>query len=491
MKMKTIKIYVALLLILFLIGCSNMDEWTPEFSSDVKHLVIESFENDFGKFTEYSVTGEQKWQHDRTYAIMTGYVSETKTYFPNEDWLISPEIDLANEKVANLSFEYVTRYFDDLASACTVWISSDYTDGNPNDATWAQLPINPFLDMGNWTFQSSGEISLTPYVGKAVHIAFKYLSTDNKAGTWEIKNIKVTNQEARVIVKDYGAGTEKDPFNVSGALQNQRSSGWVAGTIVGYIDTSKDPYTYVFGAENANQSTNILLADSLKNMYLSQTLPVQLPYGQIRRDLNLLNHADNLGKKVKLYGDLVSYFGVSGLKNVIYYEFEDGTSGGKKPFDPSNAIYFETFASNLGAFTSHSVSGNQAWNYNRQYKCAYMSGYVSGSSIANEDWLISPEIDLTGHADAALSFDHALRYNTNPAQDATVWISENYTTGTPADATWVQLSTQFKDGSTWDFVNIGDFSLSAFANKKIKIALVYKSTTARAGTWEVKNFIVK
>ena len=98
---------------------------------------------------------------------------------------------------------------------------------------------------------------------------------------------------------------------------------------------------------------------------------------------------------------------------------------------------------------------------------------------------------MAGKTNVVMTFDHALRYNANAAQDATVWVSENYVSGAPATATWVQIPTAFSDGTTWDFVNIGDLSLASFSGKKIKIALVYKSTTTKAGTWEVKNFIVK
>lgn len=486
--MKTLKIYSALFILLLLVSCSNMNEREPEISSDAKVLLSESFDNDLGKFTTYSISGDQVWRQDRNYAVMTGYVFDTKTNYANEDWLISPEIDLTKEKTAAFSFSYVTRYFNDIASSCTVWISENYTLGNPNDATWRQLTFSKFIDTQSFTFLSSGEVSLTPYVGKVVRVAFKYLSTSEKAGTWEVKNVLVTNREAKKNTKKYGFGTKNDPFSVDGAKINQGQSGWVEGVIVGFVDPN---YNYVLSAENVTQTSNILLADSLNTLYLAKTMPVQLPPGEIRNGLNLQANPTILGKRVKLYGDLSNYFKTAGLKNILYYEFEDGKFGGQLPFDPTGAVYYESFKSNLGGFVTYSVLGDQTWEYNSKYKCAYISGFQKPNSFANEDWLISPEINLTGKTSAVLSFEHALRFNNNPSADATVWISENYTSGNPATATWTQLSTNFKDGADWNFVNAGEFSLAGFANKKIKIALVYKSTSSRAGTWEVKNFIVK
>ena len=44
---------------------------------------------------------------------------------------------------------------------------------------------------------------------------------------------------------------------------------------------------------------------------------------------------------------------------------------------------------------------------------------------------------------------------------------------------------------SWTFVGSGNVSLSAFAGKKIQIGFKYTSTAAKAGTWEVKNVIIK
>ena len=137
------------------------------------------------------------------------------------------------------------------------------------------------------------------------------------------------------------------------------------------------------------------------------------------------------------------------------------------------------------------MSGSEVWVYNSTYKCAYMTGFVSNQNRANEDWLISPQIDLTGKVSPALSFDHVVRYAGVPADEATVWVSENYTSGLPSTATWTKLPTAFTNAASWDFYNSGDISLSAYANKKIRIAIKYVSTATKAGTWEMKNFIVK
>ncbi|MBP1637859.1 MAG: hypothetical protein H6Q18_648 [Bacteroidetes bacterium] len=336
--------FASLLTTLTFVACSNVDEWEAPVS-DVSLIYQQTFASGLGDFTAQSVSGNQVWANDGTYVMMTGYSNSTN--YANEDWLISPEIDLTKVTAANLSFQHVVRYFTNLKDEATVWISTDYADGLPSTGTWTQLKTQPFIDYSSWNFVPSGEISLTAYAGKKVHIAFKYVSTAAKAGTWEIQNVVVKNTEAVVATSNFGAGTEASPYTVSGGLFNQSSAGWVNGTIVGYV-WSGTQTSYVFGADTCTQATNILIADSAKNIYLSRTLPVQLPSGVVRDGLNLVTHKNNIGKKVKLYGDLISYFGVPGLKNVIYYEFADGTSGGSKPVFP---FYSESFISSQGDFT--------------------------------------------------------------------------------------------------------------------------------------------
>lgn len=493
--MKKKLIYGFLLLTASVItACTNATDYDLENPESQKVIFTETFESGtLGDFTTQSVTGDQVWVGDaRGYAFMTGYVSATRENIANEDWLISPQINLTDVTTAHFTFEHVARYFADLVNEATVWISDNYVSGAPSTATWTQVVTSPFRDPGAWDFQPSGQLSLTAYAGKKIHIAFKYISTNTKAGSWEIKNMVVATGEAVNENVNYGLGTAASPYSVLGGTYNQNNtSAWLKGTIVGYVwYVAGKGNSFYFSGDTCTQATNILVADS-GSLYLSQAMAVQLPAGAVRTGINLKDNKSLYGKKVILYGDLTAYFGIAGLKNTSYYKLEDGTTGGNKPFDPSSAIYYETFATNLGKFTTQNVTGGEIWTYNGTYKCAYMTGFVSSQNRANEDWLISPEIDLTGKSDIALAFDHVFRYGGEPANEATVWVSENYSSGLPATATWTQITTNFTNASTWDFYNTGDISLKAYAGKKIKIALVYKSTSTKAGTWEVKNFIVK
>lgn len=155
-----------------------------------------------GDFTAVNVIGDQVWAwNSYKYMLMTGYVSGA--YFDNEDWLISPAMNLTERTTPWLTFTHVGRYFGDtgtsnekMRKAITIWAStkSDGTSITPADWTQLTIPEAGYPSGANWTFIPSTPISLADYAGKDnVRIAFKYLSSgaDGAAGSWEVKNFYV------------------------------------------------------------------------------------------------------------------------------------------------------------------------------------------------------------------------------------------------------------------------------------------------------------
>jgi len=490
--MKTTRFFGMLLFAMALAttACTNAKDPVVDPVVDGTLPFSETFETSLGKFTAQSVTGDQKWAFDSNkYALISGYLSADKTNHANEDWLISPEINLSSATSAKLTFDHAARYFADLKNEATVWVSSNYVDGLPATATWTKLSTKTFTDPGNWTLASSGEISLTAYAGKKIKIAFKYISTDTKAGTWEIKNFMVQQGEAVVDPADLvtGNGTEATPYNVAGGIANQGASKWVKGFIVGYV-VFGTPTAYVFSSDTCTVGSNMLIAGSKTETDITRCMAVQLPAGAVQTGLNLKTVKTNLGKEVTLYGSLEAYFGKPGLKTPSYYALEGGTTGGTKPVDTSNAIFAETFATSLGAFTTNSVVGAEVWAWKSGYG-AVMSGYVTASS-ANEDWMMSPTINLTGKTSAILSFDHTINKGTvaNMQTNHTLWLSADNGT------TWEQMAiTTYPTGTSWTFVNTGDIVIPAkfLGVSTFKFAFKYLSSNAESASWEIKNLIIK
>ncbi len=155
----------------------------------------ESFSSSQGKFTideKSNTAGTPIWQFDSRYGMKaTAYVNGTD--HASESWLISPEIDLTWRKTIYLNFDHAAQFFSDLQHQALVKVTAD--DGK----TWNDVKVPNYPPNTDWNFINSGDIDLAAYAGKKIKIAFVYISTAQKAGTWEIKNVKVTRIAAKAL----------------------------------------------------------------------------------------------------------------------------------------------------------------------------------------------------------------------------------------------------------------------------------------------------
>lgn len=153
-------------------------------------------------------------------------------------------------------------------------------------------------------------------------------------------------------------------------------------------------------------------------------------------------------------------------------------------------LFEETFTSNFGLWTKQSVVGAQVWSTNsfgNPGLCAVMSGFASSVNNANEDWLISPSINLSNVTSATLTFDNASRFAGNLIE---VLVSTNYTSGAPNTATWTPLSGFTLDTNTAAYVwtASGPLNISAYTgNSNFRVAFKYTSTNTASRTWEIDN----
>lgn len=106
------------------------------------------------------------------------------TNYASESWLISPVIDLSQLTSATLTFQQAGNFFSDMQTDCSVLVSTDRQD-------WTPLTVEGWPDGNSWTFYDS-TADLSAYAGQSqVYIAFRYTSSDMKAGTWEVRNVVV------------------------------------------------------------------------------------------------------------------------------------------------------------------------------------------------------------------------------------------------------------------------------------------------------------
>ena len=92
---------------------------------------------------------------------------------------------------------------------------------------------------------------------------------------------------------------------------------WVCGYIVGGdLSSSSASFETPFSSR-----TNIVLGPKASTVNRSSCISVQLPSGNIRDELNLVDNPSLLGRKVFLKGDVVeAYYGLVGIKNISDFE---------------------------------------------------------------------------------------------------------------------------------------------------------------------------
>lgn len=158
------------------------------------------FSTDLSGFTTQNVTlpagFTEIWQLDTRYGCVKASAFANKKASAAESWLISPIIDLTKTTANELAFDNVGNFFktDGIAKACSVKIKEV-------NGQWTTLTLNGLPEKDAWNPWVTTTADLKAYDGKKVQIALVYTSTDQIAGTWEIKNFKVLGEGASVPVE--------------------------------------------------------------------------------------------------------------------------------------------------------------------------------------------------------------------------------------------------------------------------------------------------
>ncbi len=121
----------------------------------------------------------------------------------------------------------------------------------------------------------------------------------------------------------FGTNVSKaaEMISVAEAIANNSGIATVEGYIVGITKSGGGGKASYSHSAPFTMDTNIAIADSPNETNPSKILPVQLPSGSIRTELNLKEHPENLGKKIQITGTLGAYFSVPGLLNSKGYSF--------------------------------------------------------------------------------------------------------------------------------------------------------------------------
>lgn len=122
-----------------------------------------------------------------------------------------------------------------------------------------------------------------------------------------------------------GDGTAENPYTIADLLsmdipsntsaESGQEKVWVKGVIVGAVNNNKIETT-------TETASNIALATAEGETEFAKVVPVQLPTGEVRTALNVVDNPTLIGKTVSVYGHILKYFNVTGVKNVTDYNLE-------------------------------------------------------------------------------------------------------------------------------------------------------------------------
>lgn len=125
------------------------------------------------------------WSYDNRYGMKASAYNQQA--YASESWLVSPVVNLASAQHPVLTFRHAVNQFESIDKAkeeATVWVREE-------NGTWTQLTGVSYPASMSWSFVDSGEIDLSGYKGKKIQVAFKYVSTATKAGTWEVDKFSI------------------------------------------------------------------------------------------------------------------------------------------------------------------------------------------------------------------------------------------------------------------------------------------------------------
>lgn len=299
-----------------------------------------------------------------------------------------------------------------------------------------------------------------------------FLGNTGSAQEWQIEGVTVPGTETPDGPVADGDGTEAKPYNPTQVLAKGKSVSetgkWVSGYIVGYV-----PDKYLNGAlftVPATSATNVLLSTSPGETDYTKCVPVQLPAGTIRSTLNLMDNSGNLGKLCSVYGNLVAYFGVAGVKETSDCKIDGGSDTPTPPTGEAVTSFTENFDNGTSfptavGFTAVETSGNASWfirqaDTNNPTNCAEITAYGKNKEPGSDgfvSWMLSCPLNVDGMSSKVLTFKTKVGYSGNGTLEVYALSSND-----PATATKTKLNATIAQptGSWGDFVESGNVSLA-------------------------------
>lgn len=395
---------------------------------------VESFAAGNGLFVVDNVTlGDglsDVWTYEENLSCMKATSNVDGVGKVAESWLISPIINAETDsELLILSFaQGININFADVEAEATLWVREE-------NGEWGQLPIE-YPQAGDGFMKQM--VDLSAYIGKRMQIAFRYIGSEESAGTWGIKDVLVM-----------GANPEELEIFAFTAEE-------VKATVGKEFDAPK----------------------------LINTLDGTVTYFSDDEDVATV---DEKTGEVTLVGP--------GETAIVAELDGEGMAGYLLMVtDPSSVAlpYGESFEWDNGRFTVDNVTLGDGltdvWTHDDDNQSMKATATVDGVSVASESWLVSPVITKSSRYNSlSLTFDQAIDGGFGSVEtEATLWAREE-------NGEWEQVAIAYPSTSSADAAEFESLKvdLSKYAGQRMQIAFRYTSSALAAGTWRIRNLSVE
>ena len=152
-------------------------------------------------------------------------------------------------------------------------------------------------------------------------------------------------------------------------------------------------------------------------------------------------------------------------------------------------ITSQDWEGDMNDWTFVNIAGNKPWIIGEHNGNHYANANGYGDDVDNEQWCISPALDLSARAyqNVTLTFMNAMKFN-GPALE--LYISDDYDGQNPTAATWEPLEYTQSEGN-YEWTESGEIALDEYIGRTCHIGFRYISTIEDgAASWEVDDIIV-
>ena len=302
------------------------------------NLYQAAFPGDYDNFELISVSGpdELGWTVGAANVQASAFDGSANAL---EEWLISPEVDLAGE--SDLLFQ-ITQEIDFLGddSLIDILISTDYVPGggvtNVTAANWTAIDFDKTA-FGDLT--SLENVDFSAYDGQQVYFAFKYTATDNDSSRWRIQDFAVqkvgvsgaTDSKGEYFVYDGGSWEEAD----------------------GAYYLSNSDYDSMGESNGQPGAFNNFSSSTPADNYLPTFLSIKYPFAQEEDELFVIYKYFSSNSGAGTRGDFYTYMNGSwtSSESVISTSLQFGFSDGE--WVPDNTVRYMITAANFDYITAN------------------------------------------------------------------------------------------------------------------------------------------